>query len=424
MTTITQQDLILLEKKLLDRQEKLEERQESLHKQTDELERKRQSYIEKLEKASGMTREEAGKALLEETEKDAVALMARIIKEKEEEAKRTADKRAQEIVVDSLKHGALNFVPEYTVSIIKVADEEVKGRIIGKEGRNIRAFEQATGVDVDLDEEGIIRLSSFDQVRREIARRSLEKLLKDTRVQPFRIEEIVEQTKQEVEKIMFEEGEKLAGEVNVYNLPADLYPILGRMKFRTSYGQNLLVHTLEVTKLGLHIAAEVGANVDIVRLGTLFHDIGKVVEGEGSHVKLGVELLKRYNFPEPVINCVAEHHEDKPFSSIESIIVHVADAISAARPGARYEDLEKYGQRLKEMEAIAKNYEGVEDAYAFEAGRELRVIINPGDLDDNQTVLLARKIQEEVSKSMAVPGEVKVTAIREFRAVYPGSSLG
>ena len=224
-------------------------------------------------------------------------------------------------------------------------------------------------------------------------------------------------------KIMAEEGEKSAAEVNVYNLPADLYPILGRTKFRTSYGQNLLVHTLEVTKLGIHMAAEIGANVDIVRLGCLFHDIGKVLEGEGSHVKLGVEFLKRYSFPEAIINCVAEHHEDKPFSSVESIIVHVADAISAARPGARYEDLEKYGQRLKDMEQIAKNYEGVEDAYAFEAGLELRVIINYSKLDDNQTTVLARKIQEEVSKSMAIPGEVKVTAIREFRAVYPEHSV-
>lgn len=424
MSTSTQQDLIQLEKKLLDRQEKLDAKQEDLEREREELEKKRQEYIAKLSKASGLTSDEAQKQLLIESEKDAAAMMAKIIKEKEEEAKRTADKKAQEVLLDSMKHGALNFIPEYTVSIVKVADEEMKGRIIGKEGRNIRAFEQATGVDVDLDEEGIIRLSSFDQVRREVARRALEQLLKDTRVQPFRIEEVVNQTKKELEKIMFEEGEKLAAEVSVYNLPTDLYPLLGRMKFRTSYGQNLLVHTLEETKIGIHIAQEIGANVDIVRLGCLFHDIGKILEGDGSHVKLGAELLKRYNFPDPIINAVAEHHEDKPFSSVESIIVHIADAISAARPGARYEDLEKYGQRLTEMEKIAKNYEGVEDAYAFEAGRELRVIINPGRLDDNQTVVLARKIQEEVSRSLAVPGEVKVTAIREFRSVYPASSIG
>jgi ribonuclease Y len=423
MATATQQDLIELEKKLLDRQEKIETRWEDLEEEKSVFEKKRQEYIKKLESISHLTSDEAKEQLLKETEKDAAGMMAKIIREKEDEAKATADAKAQEIILDSLKHGALQFVPEYTVSIVKVADEEMKGRIIGKEGRNIRAFEQATGVDVDLDEEGIIRLSSFDQVRREIARRSLEKLLKDTRVQPFRIEEIVTQTREELEKIMFQEGENMANEVNVYSLPADLYPLLGRMKFRTSYGQNLLVHTLEETKIGVHIAQEIGANVDIVRLGCLFHDIGKILEGDGSHVKLGVELLKRYNFPEPIINAVAEHHEDKPFSSVESVIVHIADAISAARPGARYEDLEKYGQRLTEMEQIAKNYEGVEDAYAFEAGRELRVIINPGKLDDAQTVLLSKKIQEEVSKSMAVPGEVKVTAIREFRAVYPQTTV-
>jgi ribonuclease Y len=423
MAQATQQDLIELEKKLLERQEKVEARFEDLEKDKIDVEKKRQEYVKKLESVSHLTTDEAKEQLLKETEKDAAAMMSKIIREREDEAKATADAKAQEIILDSLKHGALQFVPEYTVSIVKVEDEEMKGRIIGKEGRNIRAFEQATGVDVDLDEEGIIRLSSFDQIRREVARRSLEKLLKDTRVQPFRIEEIVTQTREELEKIMFQEGEKLANEVNVYSLPADLYPLLGRMKFRTSYGQNLLVHTLEETKIGVHIAQEIGANVDIVRLGCLFHDIGKILEGDGSHVKLGVELLKRYNFPDPIVNAVWEHHEDKPFSSVESVIVHIADAISAARPGARYEDLEKYGQRLTEMEKIAKNYEGVEDAYAFEAGRELRVIINPGKLDDAQTILLSKKIQEEVSRSMAIPGEVKVTAIREFRAVYPETTV-
>ncbi len=273
-----------------------------------------------------------------------------------------------------------------------------------------------------MDEEGVIRLSSFDQVRREIARRSLEKLLRDTRIQPFRIEEIVEQTRKEVEKIMLEEGEWLAHEAGVFNLPVDLLAILGRFKFRTSYGQNLVVHTLEETKIGVHIAQEIGADVNIVRLGCLFHDIGKVVEGDGSHVKLGVDLLKKFNIPEPVINCVAEHHEDKPFSSLESIIVAMADAISGARPGARYEDFEEYAKRLKDMEEIAKKYEGVEDAYAFEAGRELRVIISPSRLDDAQTIVVASKIREEISKALVIPGEVKVTAIREFRAVSSEST--
>ena len=417
-----QNDLIVLEKKLLEKEDRLDREKESIEKERQELAKAKEDYRDKLQKISGLTTEEAKQQLIKETEDKESKIIAKIIKEKEEEAKRTADKKAQEILIDAMRHGAVDYIAEYTVSTIKIEDEDLKGRIIGKEGRNIRAFEQATGVDVDLDEEGIIRLSSFDQVRREIGRRSLEKLIKDTRVQPFRIEEVVSQTKAEVEKIMFEEGEKLAHEVGVFNLQKELLSILGRFKFRTSYGQNLVVHTLEETKIGLHIAEEIGADANIVRLGCLFHDIGKVVEGEGSYVKLGVDLLKRFNIPEAIVNCVAEHHEDKPFSAIESVIVYIADSISGARPGARYEDVEEYAKRLKDMEEIAKKYEGVEDAYAFEAGRELRVIINPGRLDDAQTTMVAQKIREEVSSKLAVPGEVKVTAIREFRAVSSEST--
>ena len=416
------QDLVSLEKKLFEKQEKLEHEKQELEEEKGKLDKLKDEYREKLSKSSGMTADEAKKELLKEIEEKEVAIVARLIKEKEEEAKITSDRKVREILVDSMRHGALNYIAEYTVSEVKITDEDLKGRIIGKEGRNIRAFEQATGVDVDLDQEGVIKLSSFDQVRREVARRALELLVKDTRIQPFRIEEVVNQTKKEVEGIMLEEGEKLAHEAGVFNLPAELLSVLGRFKFRTSYGQNLITHTLEDVKIGIHIANEIGADVNIVRLGCLFHDIGKVVEGEGSHVKLGVELLKRFNIPEPIINCVAEHHEDKPFSSIESIIVHIADSISGARPGARYEDVEAYGKRLKDMEDMAKKYDGVEDAYAFEAGRELRVIINPGKLDDSQTTLVAQKIREEVSKALAVPGEVKVTAIREFRAVSSEST--
>jgi len=416
------QDLVTLEKKLFEKQEKLDYEKQALQEEKEKLSKLKDEYKEKLSKVSGMTADEAKKKLLEEIEEKEVAVIARLIKEKEEEAKITSDRKAREILVDSMRHGALNYIAEYTVSEVKITDEDLKGRIIGKEGRNIRAFEQATGVDVDLDQEGVIKLSSFDQVRREVARRALELLIKDTRIQPFRIEEVVNQTKKEVENIMLEEGEKLAHEAGVFNLPAELLSVLGRFKFRTSYGQNLITHTLEDVKIGIHIANEIGADVNVVRLGCLFHDIGKVVEGEGSHVRLGVELLKRFNIPELIVNCVAEHHEDKPFSSIESIIVHIADSISGARPGARYEDVEAYGKRLKDMEEIAKKYDGVEDAYAFEAGRELRVIISPGKLDDSQTTLVAQKIREEVSKALAVPGEVKVTAIREFRAVSSEST--
>ena len=404
------QDLIQLEKKLLEKEERLEAEQKKLQ----ELKEK---YQEKLEKASDLTPEQVKKELFEQVELNEAKALSKIIKDRESEAKATADKKAQEILMDSMRFGAVNYIAEYTVSVVKIPDEDIKGRIIGKEGRNIRAFEQATGVDVDLDEEGIIRLSSFDQVRREIARRTLEKLIKDTRVQPFRIEELVLETKKEVDKIMFEEGEKLTHEAGVFNLSKEIIEVLGRFKFRTSYGQNLIIHSLEDVKIGVHIAEEVGANVNIVRLACLFHDIGKVLEGEGSHVTLGVDFLKKHGIPELIINCVAEHHEDKPFSSVESVIVHIADQISGARPGARYQDVEDYGKRLTEMEDIAKGYEGVEDAYAFEAGRELRVIINPGKLDDAQTTIVANKIRDEVSKSQAVAGEIKVTAIREFRVV-------
>src|SRR3990167_2945741 len=284
----------------------------------------KQKYIKKLEEISHVSIEEAKKILVEQARNEAKADIARIIRESEEEARLTSAKRAREILGDALAHGALEIVPEYTVSIIKIQDEDIKGRIIGKEGRNIRTFEAATGVDVGLDEEGIIRLSSFDSVRREIARRALELLIRDTRIQPIRIEEVVEQQKKEVSKILFEEGQKIAEEIGVLNIHPDLLSMLGRFKFRTSFGQNLVVHSLEVAKIASHLAAEIGANVEIAKLGALFHDIGKVVsDKEGSHVQLGVELLQKYKMPREVINAVAEHHEDKPFSSIESVLVYI-----------------------------------------------------------------------------------------------------
>lgn len=413
---MSQQDILDLEKRLLQKEEKLDVEKEKLEKEKEKL-------LSSLEKISSLTRDEAKKVLLDEVEEKEAGVVARIIREKEEEAKQTAEQKIREILSEAMRHGATNIVAEYTVSVIPVESEEVKGRIIGQGGRNIRAFETATGVDVMLDEEGVIRISSFDQVRREIARRSLEKLLKDTRIQPFRIEEIVTQTRGEVEKIMLDEGQKLAHEAGLFNIPVDLLKVLGRFKFRTSYGQSLIIHSLEVTKIASALASEIGADLNVVKLAGLFHDIGKVVEGEGSHVTLGVELLKKYNFPEAVINCVAEHHEDKPFSSVESILVHIGDAISAARPGARYTDVEEYGKRIAEMERMAKQFEGVQDAYAFEAGRELRVIVIPEKIDDAQCTIIASKLREQISKSMAIPGEVRVTVIREFRAVSGGENL-
>lgn len=380
----------------------------------------KQKYIKKLEEMSHLSAEEAKRLLLEEMRNDSKAEVAKIIKETEEEAKLTAVRKTQEIIVDAINHGALDYLPEYTVSVVKIDTEDVKGRIIGKEGRNIRAFENATGVDVDLDEEGIIKLSSFDSVRREIARQALEALIKDARIQPFRIEEIVEIKKKEMAQTLFEEGERLAHEVGAFSLPAELLSMIGRFKYRTSFGQNLVVHTEEVTKIGVQLALETGVNVEVVRLGCLLHDIGKIVsDKEGSHVQLGVELLQKHKIAKEVINCVAEHHEDKPFSSVESILVHVADAISGARPGARHEDVEGYIKRIRDMEEIAKSQDGVVDAYAFEAGREIRVIINPDKLDDVETTILAKRIKEEIDRKLVVPGIVRVTAIREFRTSEP-----
>ncbi|MEK6847208.1 MAG: ribonuclease Y [Nanoarchaeota archaeon] len=380
----------------------------------------KQKYQKKLEEISRISMDQAKKLILDEARDEASEDIAHIIREAEEEAKLTANKRAREILSDALKHGALDIIPEYTVSVIKISDEDIKGRIIGKEGRNIRALETATGVDVGLDEEGIIRLSSFDSVRREIARRALELLIKDTRIQPIRIEEVVEQQKKEVARILFEEGQKIAEEVGVLNIHPDLLSMLGRFKFRTSFGQNLVVHSLEVAKIASHLAAEIGANVEIAKLGALFHDIGKVVsDKEGSHVQLGVELLQKYKMTREIINAVAEHHEDKPFSSIESVLVHIADAASGGRPGARHEDVEEYVKRIRNMEEISKNFEGVTDAFAFEAGRELRIIIDPGKLDDIETTITVKRIKEEIDKKLIVPGVVRVTAIREFRVSEP-----
>ena len=380
----------------------------------------RDDYIKKLEELSGVSRDSAKKLLLDEVQNDLKGDIARAIQEADDEAKKEANKKSQEILVDAMSHGVLDYIAEYTVSVVRIEAEDIKGRIIGKEGRNIRAFETATGVDVDLDEEGVIRLSSFDSIRREIARLTLLKLIKDTRIQPFRIEELVEQTKDEMDRILFEEGQKMTQELGAFNVPSDLLPYLGRFKYRTSFGQNLIVHTMELVKVGVHIAQEIGANVEIVRLGCLFHDIGKIVnDKEGSHVTLGVDLLQKHKMAREVINCVAEHHEDKPFSSVESVIVHIADAVSGARPGARHEDLGDYVKRIKEMEDIAKTYDGVEEAYAFEAGRELRVIVNPGRLDDIETTILVKNLKEEIDKRLIVPGVVRVTAIREFRTSEP-----
>jgi len=378
---------------------------------------KQDEYVQKLEKASGMTRDEARRELLDEVQKELTSEIAKKIRQAEERIKLEANEKAQEILVDAMKHGATTYSAEYTISTVALPSDEVKGRIIGREGRNIRSFESTTGVEVDMDEGNVIRLSSFDSIRREVARRALEILIKDTRIQPSRIEEVVAQVKSQIDDVLLEEGKKIAAECGVFNLPVEIVKLLGRYRFRTSYGQNLGIHTIEETKIGVQIAEELGANVETVRLGCLLHDIGKVVtEEEGTHVQVGVVTAKRFGFPKEVVNAIAEHHEDKPFTSIESVIVWTADAISGSRPGARYEPHEEYVKRMTKIEEIAGRFDGVTSVIAFQAGRDVRVVVNPDEVDDDRLTILAHDISKALEREASYAGQIKVTVIRETRA--------
>lgn len=378
----------------------------------------RAKQVEKLEKIGGLTKEKAKEVLLVAVDKKLARDVAERIRSAEDEIKETADDKARDLLIDAMYHGSTEYVAEFTISTVKIADDDVKGRIIGKEGRNIRTFEKVTGVDIDMDETpGEVRLSCYDGVRREVARVALERLIKDGRIQPTRIEEYVTKARHDIEKIMYEEGKKLCHMVGAYNLPQELIAMLGRFKFRSSYGQNMLAHTLEETRIGMSLAAEVHANVDIVKLGCLFHDIGKIItDEEGSHVDLGVKLLKKHNMPQAVINCVAEHHEDQEFTSKESILVYISDAISGSRPGARYENVQEYVKRLTAIEDIAMSKPGVTEAYAISAGREVRVMVDPGKATDDEAVRIASDIRDEIKEKLTYPGTVTVTVIRELRA--------
>lgn len=397
-------------------------KEEELNKASEEVEELKRKELQTLERISGLSQEEAKNMVLADVQKKLTDDIARKIREAEEKIKSEANEKAKEILVDAMRHGATDWVAEYAVSTIRLPDEEIKGRIIGREGRNIRAFEQNTGVEIELDETLDLRISSFDSVRREIARLSLEKLISDGRIQPDRIEEVVGQTKKQMDQILFEEGKKICHSVGVYNLPPDLVKMIGRYKYRFSYGQNLALHTIEETKIGIAIAQELKADVDIVRLGCLLHDIGKVVtEEEGTHVELGVELLKRYHLPEKVIACVAEHHEDKPFSSVESAITWISDAVSGSRPGARYEPHEEYLKRMTHIEETARSFEGVSEVAAYQAGREVRVIVQPDKVSDSELAILAKKIADKLEEDARFAGQIKVVVIRETRATETAS---
>ncbi len=413
-----------LEQKIAREEERLEKERSLLEgekqkiiKEKSALEEKRQELVKKFERLAGLSSEEARAQVLffweQKLEKD----IAKKIKEAEERVKQESEERAREILLDAMRYGVTDYVVEYTLSTVSLPSEDFKGRIIGKEGRNIRAFELVTGVEVDLDEEGVVKLSSFDPVKREVARVSLERLIKDGRIQPSRIEDVVAKTKSEIEKIIYKEGESLCHALGVYNLPRELVELLGRFKYRFSYGQNMIQHTLEETRIGVALAHELGADVNVVRLACLLHDIGKVItDKEGSHIQLGVELLKKHRFPNKIIEAVETHHEDKPFTSVEGIIVYLADAISGGRPGARHEDVENYIKRMQAMEDFIKEKKGVENVSVLQAGREIRVIVDSKKLSDEETVILCSKLEEELEKHFStIPGQIKITAIREFR---------
>ena len=405
-----------LEKK----EEQLAKKIESIDAQKEELATRINEQIAILEKLAGFSREEAKDHLLESVRDDIKSEMARLIKDMETQAKLDADKKAQEILSGAIQRCAVDHVTETTVSVVPLPNDEMKGRIIGREGRNIRTLESLTGIDLIIDDtpEAVI-LSGFDAMRREIARLALEKLIVDGRIHPARIEEMVEKARKEVEVLIREEGEAATYETGVHGIHHELIRLLGKMRFRTSYGQNVLRHSIEVAHLSGLIASELGVDVTLAKRAGLLHDIGKSVDHdiEGTHVSIGVALCKKHRESDIIINAVESHHGDAEANNIISVIVQVADSISAARPGARRETLESYIKRLEKLEDIADKYKGVEKSFAIQAGRELRVVIIPEEVDDASLVILAREISKKIEEELEYPGQIKVNLIRETRAI-------
>ena len=386
-------------------------------KRVDELELK---GVQELERVSGLTSEQAKEELLRSVEDDVKVDVARLYKELESQAKEEAGKKAKEYVVNAIQKCAVDHVAETTISVVQLPSDEMKGRIIGREGRNIRTMETLTGVDLIIDDtpEAVV-LSSFDPIRREVARVALEKLIVDGRIHPARIEEMVEKAQKEVETQIREDGENAAMDVGVHGIHPELLKLLGRMKFRSSYGQNALKHSIEVAQLSGLLAGEIGVDVRMAKRAGLLHDIGKSIdhEVEGSHIEIGVNLCKKYKESPIVINAVASHHGDVEPESLIACIVQAADAISAARPGARRETLETYTNRLKQLEDITNQFKGVEKSFAIQAGREIRVMVVPEHVNDSEMVLLARDIAKQIEAELEYPGQIKVNVIRESRAV-------
>jgi len=423
-----------LEKRILQKEETLDKKSENLERKEEELNKKnkevetlqnelnesQRKIILELEKVSGMTSEEAKNSLLRTIESEVKLEAAHMIKNIEAEAKEEAGKKAKEIIAGAIQKCAADQVAENTVSVVALPSDEMKGRIIGREGRNIKTLETLTGIDLIIDDtpEAVI-LSGFDPVRREVARIALEKLILDGRIHPTRIEEMVEKAQKEVETIIREEGEKATFETGVHGLHPDLVRLIGKLKYRTSYGQNVLIHSIEVSHLAGMMAAELGLDPKAAKRAGLLHDIGKAVdhEMEGSHVQIGVDILRKYKENDEILNAVEAHHEDVAPTSITAILVQAADSISAARPGARRETLEAYIKRIQKLEEITNSFDGVDKSFAIQAGREVRIIVKPDAVTDDEMILMARDVAKKIESEMNYPGQIKVNILRETRAV-------
>ncbi|HEX9017671.1 MAG TPA: ribonuclease Y [Anaerolineaceae bacterium] len=409
------------------RMEKLEQREQAVNKRQSSIDR-RLNDVEKafaqqmveLQRIAQMSVEEARTVVLAEAEKEGRSDMARIIRQIEAEARAEGEKRAREIIADAIQRVASEHVSEVTTSVVPLPNEEMKGRIVGRNGRNIRAFEQVAGVDVIVDDTPeAVTVSCFDPVRREVARRSLERLILDGRIHPAHIEKILNEEQRLVDKDIEQAGEQAAFDANVAGLHPEVMRVLGRLKYRTSYGQNQLSHAVEVSKLAAVISSELGADLETCKAGALLHDLGKAMDHntEGTHAMIGAEFARRHGVNAKVVNCIASHHHEVEQETVEAVIVEAADAISGARPGARREDLEQYIKRLRALEDIANSFKGVSQSYAIQAGREVRIMVRPEDVDDLAATRLARDIAKKVEETMQYPGQIKVTVIRETRAV-------
>ena len=407
------------EKNLDDREKNLLKKQDEIQESKDKLEEIKRQQLEELEKISGYSREQAKKEVMKTVEDKMAVEIATYIKEKETEAKLDVDSKAKNLLINSMEKYAADVTNEQTVSVITLPNDEMKGRIIGREGRNVRTIESVTGVDLIIDDtpEAIV-ISSFDPLRREIARLTLEGLIKDGRIHPARIEELYDKMCSEVKQKIREYGKEAVYELGLSKIDPDLVDIIGKLHFRTSYGQNALKHSIEVANISGLIAAELGENVNLAKRAGLLHDIGKAIdfEMEGSHVQIGVDLAKKYNENSVVINAIASHHGDEPATSVISTIISIADTISASRPGARNDSTENYFQRLEQLEKIGNDIKGVDKSYAIQAGRELRVIVKPDEVDDLMSYQIAREIKNRIESEIQYPGTVKVTVIRETRA--------